>query len=101
MKKKFYICTQCGYVGRPLYKVRGSFLVELILWILGLIALFFLAWWLIFIPLFYSIFRLSGRYQECPQCHLHNTMIPLDSPRGRQLYAQLNNGHDPSDLFGV
>ena len=99
MARKIYICTQCGFVGYPSSGVRGSFLIELILWVLGLGFTFFLSWLFLLIPIFYSIYRLGGRYKECPQCHLHNTMIPLDSPRGRQLYAQLNNGHDPSNFY--
>ena len=96
MERKLYICTQCGYVGAPKSRVRGSFIMELILWILGLIFTFVVSWLFIFIPIFYSMFRLSGRYTECPQCHLRNTMIPLDSPRGRQLYNQIRNNNSPS-----
>lgn len=68
-----YVCTNCGYVGLPKTVTKGSFLIELVLW------LFFL------IPgLIYSIWRLTSRHKACPKCEASN-MIPTDSPRGKEL----------------
>jgi len=66
------ICTTCGFVGKPIRKLQGSGLVELLLW------LFFL------IPgLIYSAWRGSGGVNSCPSCG-NRTMIPLDSPMGQK-----------------
>lgn len=72
------ICTACGYVGKPKKVTKGSILIELFLW------LFFL------IPgLIYSIWRLASRYEACPSCK-GQSMIPVDSPTGRELMAKQN-----------
>lgn len=70
---KLLVCTNCYYRGEPKDITKGSFATELILW-------------LIFFPvgLIYSLWRLSTRYKGCPKCKV-GAMIPLDTPRGRQL----------------
>ena len=60
--------------------VKGSVWTELLLW------LFFL------LPgLFYSIWRLSTRYQGCPSCGMEG-MIPANSPRAVELLRQKEGG---------
>lgn len=76
MIQKQFICTTCGFVGIPKKTVKGSFLIELILW------LFFL------IPgIIYSIWRLTTRCDACPKCK-NTTMIPIDSPMGEKLMKE-------------
>lgn len=70
------ICINCGYIGWPKNKVKGSFGVELILWLLLIVP-----------GLIYSVWRLASRYKACPECGAPN-MISLDSPRGKQLAEQ-------------
>lgn len=72
MKKQF-ICTSCGYIGYPKKITKGNILIELILWLFLLIP-----------GLIYSIWRVSSRYNACPQCK-NATMIPADSPVGQKL----------------
>ena len=74
MKK--YVCPNCGYVGKPKVKIKGSFAVELVLWLLFIVP-----------GLIYSIWRYSGKYYSCPKCGYEN-MIPADSPRGRKLIRE-------------
>ena len=68
-----HICTMCGYVGYSKKITRGSFLMEVLLWLL-----------FIFPGLIYSVWRQVSKYKACPMCK-NATMIPLDSPVGRQL----------------
>lgn len=83
---KAFICTSCGCYCYPQKKTRGSFAIEIILW------LFFL------IPgLIYTIWRLTTRYSVCPKCG-HSTLVPSDSPVGQKLLnqyhiAQTENGN--------
>ena len=71
------ICPNCGYTGKAKSITKGSILIELVLW------LFFI------IPgLIYSLWRLTTRHPACPQCGATN-MVPLDSPRGKKLQAEL------------
>lgn len=62
------ICTTCGFKGSPKRFTKGSFIIELGLWLCFLVP-----------GLIYSIWRLASRYEGCPKCH-GSAMIPLDSP---------------------
>lgn len=73
------ICATCGSVGKLKNVTKGHFLIELLLW------LFFL------LPgVIYSIWRLSTRYSACRTC-LSPYVIPVDSPRGKELLEAFNN----------
>ena len=70
------LCTNCMYQGSPKTIVKGSFLIEVVLW-----------FFLIIPGLIYTIWRSGAREKVCPQCGALN-MIPLDSPRAQQLIAK-------------
>ena len=73
---KQFVCTACGYIGSPKKIVKGSILIEIVLW------LFFI------IPgLIYSTWRLTTKYDACPKCK-NATMIPVDTPKGQELVAK-------------
>lgn len=72
------ICTECGYIGKPVRLTRGSILIEIVLWLAFLIP-----------GLIYSIWRQTNKYQACQQCR-HESIIPADSPKGRRLIAELS-----------
>lgn len=75
-KMKNYICTSCGFSGRPQRKAKGSFLIEIVLW------LFFI------LPgIVYSAWRLTSNYSVCPKCE-NATMIPTDTPLGQKLIRE-------------
>jgi rubredoxin len=56
-RKHDWVCTLCGYVGRPRYQTQGSFAVELLLWILFCAP-----------GLIYSVWRLVSKKKICPSC---------------------------------
>lgn len=68
MKNQEYLCTSCGAVNVPESDVKGSFLIEVILWLCFLVP-----------GIIYSIWRLSSRYNYCPKCK-GTAIIPADSP---------------------
>jgi len=69
------ICAACGTTGTPKTHTPGSILIEL------------LAWFCFALPgMIYSVWRLTNRREVCPKCEAPG-MIPLDTPRGRQLAA--------------
>jgi len=79
LKAKEMLCTTCGSQGIPSRAVRGSFLVEIILW------LFFL------LPgIIYTLWRLNSRSLLCPKCH-NSTMIPVDSPIAQKILNNQDN----------
>lgn len=76
MEKLNCICPNCGFSGCTKTITKGSFSVELILW------LFFL------LPgVIYSVWRLASRYEGCPSCGAAN-LVPVNSPRGKQLLSE-------------
>lgn len=64
-------CPNCGTVGRPRTRVKGSFWIEVVLWLFLLLP-----------GLLYSIWRLTSKEWVCPSCGAPN-MIPADSPKAR------------------
>jgi ribosomal protein S27AE len=70
MKK---ICTQCHYIGKEVSHTKGTFLMEIVLWIFFIVP-----------GMVYSMWRLSTREKVCPQCG-QRTMIPVTSARGLEL----------------
>ena len=81
------ICVQCGSVGKPKKTARGSFLVEIGLWLLFLLP-----------GLIYSLWRLSTKRPTCRTCGAGDSMVPLYSPRGRQLAAEFGTDAGPATL---
>ena len=75
MGKKF-LCVNCGYVGTPKTKTKGSMGIEMILWICLIIP-----------GIIYSVWRLASRYSACPLCGAPN-MIPADSPRAIEVLGR-------------
>ena len=73
------VCTNCGSRGFPKKITKGSFLIELVLWLC------------FFIPgLIYSCWRVSSRYEACPNCKAPN-MLPFNSPRAQDILKQTSN----------
>jgi hypothetical protein len=70
------ICRNCGYLGRQKTRVKGNMGTEIFLYFLMILP-----------GLFYSIWRLSTKAKVCPKCNATETMLPLDTPAGRELYA--------------
>lgn len=70
-----YVCTQCGYAGASKTATKGSFLIEVVLWLCFLIP-----------GIIYSLWRLSSRHSVCPKCG--GALIPTDSPKGKILLEQ-------------
>ena len=70
------LCTTCGYVGNTKRVTKGSFLIELILWIAFIVP-----------GLIYSVWRLTSRYDACPKCGAAN-MIPLNSPIAKRMMQE-------------
>lgn len=93
-----HICTDCGHLGHPKRKAKGSLMGELLLWgtlfVLGvlfsLLTLNPFLWILFLVPgLAYSLWRQASKYRACPACG-HTSMIPVKSPRGGELVNQFH-----------
>jgi hypothetical protein len=67
-----HICETCGSVGWPVRVTKGSFAVELALYLL-----------FCFPGIIYTLWRATSTHEACRDCG--GKMIALDSPRGRVL----------------
>lgn len=67
------VCTQCGTRGPSRSVTRGSFAIEIVLWLLFIIP-----------GLIYSIWRVSTRTTACAACGA-TSLVPPDSPAGRRM----------------
>ena len=85
------ICVRCQTRDYPKKRISGSFALEGTLWLLVLVIFALFNLWvglLAGIPaLAYSIRRYSARESLCPACQSRE-LVPLDSPRGRELLRQ-------------
>ena len=73
MKEK--LCTECLTQAQPKIYTPGYIGMEIVLWLFLLLP-----------GLIYSIWRHTARYKGCRNCG-GKTLIPLDSPRARQLLS--------------
>lgn len=71
------VCKQCGHYGDPARETKGSFLIEVILWLCLLIP-----------GLIYSIWRINSRHDVCAKCGSRD-LIPIDSPLARKLMQEV------------
>ncbi len=76
MAKQEYVCTTCWFVWNSKRIIKGSFWIELILWII------------FFVPgIIYSIWRLTTRYSGCQKCK-SSLIVPADTPKGQKLILE-------------
>lgn len=75
------ICTTCGaQTDMPQSKTRGSFVIEVVLWLAFVIP-----------GLLYSLWRQSTRQKVCPACG-NATLILANTPDGRKRAEQFSEG---------
>ncbi len=58
---KYVKCPNCQYEGQPKKFIKGSIIIEILLWILGIIP-----------GLIYTLWRRSTKYEGCPKCKFAN-----------------------------
>lgn len=66
LKGNWY-CTQCGTVANPRSYTKGSFGIEVLLWLMMILP-----------GVLYTVWRLTSRSKGCPKCG--GVMIPVTSP---------------------
>lgn len=71
------VCKRCGHHGKPESKTRGSFWIEVVLWLCFIIP-----------GLVYSLWRLTTRGTICPKCGSED-LLPIDSPLGKKLMQEV------------
>ena len=89
-----HVCTRCGSIGAPKTRTRGSFFIELVLWLFFLPGLVYGLWILLLPGLIYSIWRLTSRYKVCAHCG-SDQLVPEHSPMGQQISWQIKQNTQP------
>lgn len=72
-----YICTYCGRQGKSTRIMKGSFLIEVILWFFFLVP-----------GIIYSAWRFASQYRGCSYCK-RDSLVQIDSPIGIKLLKEL------------
>lgn len=75
--KSEMICSACGSVGAPIARMRGSFWIEIVLWLCFLVP-----------GLLYTIWRTTTKETVCAACG-KSSLVPLDTPIGQKLQREL------------
>lgn len=73
------ICTVCGRIDQPERRKRGSFALEIILWLCYIVP-----------GLIYTVWRLSTKYDACSSCGA-TSLVELNSPVGQKLKRDLGS----------
>jgi len=71
--KKLMVCTVCEARGTPVMHTKGSFLIELFLWLCFIVP-----------GLIYSIWRLATKKHVCSKCGSY-LIVPDNSPAGKRI----------------
>ena len=74
-----HICSDCGSVCKPKKITKGSFLIEILLWLFLLLP-----------GIVYTLWRVTTKYSGCDTCGSKN-IVPTSTPRGIQLMNQYKN----------
>lgn len=84
-----FICDHCGKLGFPKRIYKGTFLIELGVWILFvLLAVLVHPAAIVGAPI-YSVWRFTGG-KGCPYCGTPGSMVKIGSPRGKDLFKQFS-----------
>ena len=73
-------CPSCGTVDQPRKHTKGSFVLELLLWLLFIVP-----------GSIYSLWRRTTRALVCPGCGAPD-MLPVDAPQARAALAKSLEG---------
>lgn len=93
-----WICTQCGYIGRPIRIAPGSGWLEIVIWLIAASQAFnYERFSLLFPGIIYTVWRASCKRRSCPMCE-SRAVIPAESPKGLQIVDVYKNFSDNSDM---
>jgi hypothetical protein len=84
-----HICQNCGAIGRPKRYISGTAWTELGIWALTIPGFLFggllVAITIALIAIIYGVWRVSKARMICPKCRVYDAMLPLNTPRGKEL----------------
>lgn len=72
-----WYCLQCGQFGSPRTITKGSFLIEIFLWLMLIVP-----------GVIYSLWRLTSKFKGCRFCG-STSLVPPTSPKAREARAAI------------
>jgi hypothetical protein len=81
------ICQECGDIGIPEKHMPGSLLLQIVLFLFWLLP-----------GIIYTIYRIAATKTICPSCKTTEPMLPLNSPRGKKLFAEFYPGQSQEEM---
>ncbi len=82
------ICEHCGVVGDEVVRRPGSSIVTIALLLLGIVTVMFTYGVVLLAWLAYETWRVVKTERGCPSCGKEKTMVLLDSPLGKNIWAK-------------
>jgi hypothetical protein len=79
-----HICESCGTIAKPKRHMKGSFVIEVFLWLMLIVP-----------GLLYSLWRLTTKSTICGTCQ-SAVIVPIKTPRGRKLLEQFHTDSQPN-----
>ena len=73
------ICSECGTLDKQHTVTKGSFIIEVVLWLCFIVP-----------GIIYSLWRINSRHSACSKCNSVR-LVPIDTPAGIELCARF--GH--------
>ncbi len=70
-----WFCIQCEQFGKPQKVTKGSFVIEVVMWLAFIIP-----------GIIYGLWRLTSRYQGCRFCG-STQIVPMSSPKAQAARA--------------
>lgn len=83
-----FICKKC-YSSDVAEKSKGSSAVEILVWIVGLVATCFTMGISIILPIFYTMWKMLSKYKVCGKCN-STQLVPVNSRAGKHLLQLIN-----------
>lgn len=87
MKTK--VCTECGYVGKPITQCAGSFLVDVFAWMVAASVTAFTGLLpILLIPAAWTVYHIvMFRSVKCPKCE-NLSMVRTEGRKGKEAMQQ-------------
>ena len=86
--KGSHICKACHSIIIPKKRVKGSFAIELLLWIVSLALVPLTLGISLLIGLSYSFWRIFNKDLVCPVCG-STEVVPIDTPVAREIIEKM------------
>ncbi len=90
------ICIICGHVGNAKALSPGSFIGEIVIFVILFVIALMTTFWILLISLFYAIYRSANNKSVCESCGSRQ-IIPVDSPNGMALLKSKLFSNDKKD----